>query len=139
MIRWMSVAVVVCAVAGCSNGTTDPPADASAPKVAVTVPSASTFAGVWRCVTPSAEFIRLTVSSTSSQIGVLAARLTFSGVAWEGSGRIEGDAFVSNMVVVGIAGATGVMVARSRDGVSLTVQMRPTSGATTDLSFVREH
>ena len=139
MIRWMSVAVVVCAVAGCSNGTTDPPADASAPGGAATVPSASTFAGVWRCVTPSLEFIRLTVASTSSQMGVLAARLTFSGVAWEGSGRIEGDAFVSNMAVVGVSDATGVMVARSRDGASLTVQMRPTTGVTTELSFVREH
>jgi hypothetical protein len=139
MIRWMSVAVVVCAVAGCSSGTTDPPADLSAPEVAVTVPSASTFAGVWRCVTPSLEFIRLTVNSTSSQVGVLAARLTLSGLAWEGTGRIEGDAFVSNMVVPGVSGATAVMVARSRDGASLTVQMRPSAGATTDLSFVREH
>ena len=139
MIRWMSVAVVACAVAGCSNGTTDPPADASPPEFVATVPSASTFAGVWRCVTPSLEFIRLTVNSTSSQIGVLAARLTFSGVAWEGSGRIEGDAFVSSMTMVGASEATGVMVARSRDGASLTVQMRQTGGVTTELSFVREH
>jgi hypothetical protein len=139
MIRSMSVAVVVCVVAGCSNGTMAPPADASPPEVVATVPSASTFAGVWRCVTPSLEFIRLTVNSTSSQMGVLAARLTFSGVAWEGSGRIEGDAFVSSMAVVGVSEATGVMVARSRDGATLTVQMRPTAGATTDLSFVREH
>jgi hypothetical protein len=139
MIRWMSVAVVVCGVAGCSTGTTDPPADGSPPETVPTVPSASTFAGVWRCVTPSLEFIRLTVSSTSSQIGVLAARLTFSGVAWEGSGRIEGDAFVSSMTVAGVSGATGVMVARSRDGATLSVQMRPAAGATTELSFVREH
>ena len=139
MIRWMSVAVVVCAVAGCSNGTMDPPADPSPPEVVAAVPTASTFAGVWRCVTPSVEFIRLTVNSTSSQIGVLAARLTFSGVAWEGSGRIEGDAFVSSMTMVGASEATGVMVARSRDGASLTVQMRQTAGVTTELSFVREH
>jgi len=37
----------------------------------------------WCSVTPSLEFIRLSVYSKSSE-GVLAARLAFSGVAWEG-------------------------------------------------------
>jgi len=138
MIRWMSVAVVVSSVAGCSS-TTNPASDTSPPETVTAAPTATTFAGVWRCVTPSLEFIRLTVASTSSEIGVLASRLTFSGVAWEGTGRIQGDSFVSSMAVVGYSKATAVMVARTGDGGTLSVQMRPAAGATTAMSFVREY
>jgi hypothetical protein len=82
MIRRMSMVIALCAVAGCSGGT--------APTVEMATPD--TFAGVWRSVTPSLEFVRLSVYSTSSRAGVLATRLTFSGVAWDGAGRIDGDA-----------------------------------------------
>jgi hypothetical protein len=136
-MRWMSVLVALCAVAGCSAGT-DPVDDASPTETVVKVPLPETFAGAWRSVTPSLEFIRLLVHSKSSEQGVLAARLTFSGVAWEGSGRIEGDSFVANMTIAGAATPTGVMVVRARDAGTLRVQMRPASGATTDLTFVRD-
>lgn len=137
MNRLMSVVVAVCVVAGCSNGTSAP-ASSGSPAETVT-PSLDTFAGSWRSVTPSLEFIRLSVVSKSSEKDALAARLTFSGVAWEGSGRIEGDAFVASMTIPGAAGASGVMVARPGDAQTLRVQMKPTNGATTDVTFVREN
>ena len=132
MIRWMSAAILVFAATGCSRAT-EP-----ASQTTIETPSASTFTGAWRSVTPSLEFIRLSVVSKSSEIGVLATRLTFSGVAWEGSGRIEGDSYVASMTVVGRSTPSGVMVARAREGGTLRVQMRPAGGATTDLTFVRE-
>ena len=137
MIRWMSVVVAVCAVAGCSRGT-EPAAEVLPPETVLQAPSPATFAGVWRSVTPSLEFIRLTVHSTSIEAGVLAARLTFSGVAWEGSGRIEGDSFVASMTVSGAAAPTGVMVVQARDARTLRVQMRPASASALDLTFVRD-
>ncbi len=138
MIRWMSVVVALCAVSGCSGDTTDPVSKASPPEVALEVPSVGTFAGVWRSVTPSLEFMRLSVHSKSSEAGVLAARLTFSGVAWEGGGRIEGDSLVAHMTVAGGAVPIGVIVVRARDAQTLRVEMRPAAAAPTDLTFVRD-
>src|SRR6185369_2390527 len=63
--------------------------------------SAETFAGTWRSVTPSLEFVRLVVVSKSSEVGALGGRLTFSGVAWEGSGRIDSDSLVMEMYNAG--------------------------------------
>jgi hypothetical protein len=136
-MRWMSVVVLLSVVAGCSR-TSEPVSAASPPESVSEAPSPSTFAGVWRSVTPGLEFIRLSVHSKSSEEGVLAARLTFSGVAWEGGGRIVGDSLVTIMAVVGTT-ASGVMVARAADAQTLRVQMRPTSGAVTDLMFVRDN
>jgi len=131
MIRRMSVLLALCIATGCSGGTTKPVLQPSPPE---------DFAGTWRSVTPSLEFIRLSVNSKSSEMGVLAARLTLSGVAWEGSGRIDGDSLVATMLIPGSAAPlpSGVMVARARDAQTLLVEMRPTSGAPTDLTFVRE-
>ena len=137
-MRWMSVLVALCAVAGCSAGT-DPVDDASPTETVVKVPLPETFAGAWRSVTPSLEFIRLSVHSKSSEQGVLAAWLTFSGVAWEGSGRITGDSLVTNMALIHATVPSGVMVARAAAAQTLRVQMRPSSGAATDLTFVREN
>ena len=136
-MRWMSVVVLLSVVAGCSR-TSEPVSAASPPETVSEAPSPSTFAGVWRSVTPGLEFIRLSVHSKSSEEGVLAARLTFSGVAWEGGGRIVGDSLVTIMAVVGTT-ASGVMVARAAAAQTLRVQMRPTSGAVTDLMFVRDN
>jgi hypothetical protein len=136
-MRWMSVVVLLSVVAGCSR-TSEPVSAASPPETVSEAPSPSTFAGAWRSVTPGLEFIRLSVHSKSSEEGVLAARLTFSGVAWEGGGRIVGDSLVTIMAVVGTT-ASGVMVARAADAQTLRVQMRPTSGAVTDLMFVRDN
>jgi hypothetical protein len=129
MIRSMFVAVAMFAATGCS-GTSEPGSKVSQPEA---------FAGVWRSVTPSLEFIRLSVDSKSSEIGVLAARLTLSGVAWEGGGRIDGDSLVARMGIPGSAVPSGVIVARARDAQTLRVQLRPAAATPTDLTFVREN
>jgi hypothetical protein len=130
MIRSMSAIAALCATIGCSGG----PA-----KVVVQDSSPDAFAGAWRSVTPSLEFIRLSVNSTSSEMGVLAARLTLSGVAWEGRGRIDGDSLVLvAMTTAGTAGSGGVLVAHARDARTLHVQMRPAAGTTTELTLVRD-
>ena len=136
-MRWISVVVLLSAVAGCSR-TSEPVSAGSPPETVSQAPPPSTFAGMWRSVTPGLELIRLSVHSKSSDEGVLAARLTFSGVAWEGGGRIAGDSLVTIMAITGTT-ASGVMVARAGDAQTLRVQMRPTSGAVTDLTFVREN
>ena len=138
MVRLMSVVVVLSAVVGCSR-TSEPVSAGSPPETTLQAPSASTFAGEWRCVTPGLEFVRLSLYSKSSEQGVLAAWLTFSGVAWEGSGRIAGDSLVTNMALIHATVPSAVMVARAGDARTLRVQMRPTSGAATDLTFVREN
>jgi hypothetical protein len=129
MIRSMFAAVAMYAATGCS-GTAEPASKLSQPEA---------FAGVWRSVTPSLEFLRLSVDSKSSEMGVLAARLTFSGVAWEGGGRIEGDSLVARMGIPGSTVPSGVIVARARDAQTLRVQLRPAAAAPTDLTFVREN
>ena len=133
MIRRTFVSIAVAAAIGCSSRAVEPTAAS---------PSADAFAGAWRSVTPPLEFVRLTIASTSSQQGVLAARLTLSGAAWEGSGRIAGDSLVFAMMAAGTTQSTGVVVARVRDGETLAVQMRPaaiSSVSPTDLTLVREN
>ena len=129
MIRRTSIMIAVLASLACSSRATE----------AVPAPeSADAFAGTWRAVTPSYEFIRLTVASKSSEIGALGARLTLSGVAWEGSGRITGDSLVMSMTTAGSSQPIGVIAVRAREGQTLSVQMRPTSAAPLDLTFVPE-
>jgi hypothetical protein len=126
-------AVALCATMGCSRG----PAE-----TATESPSPETFAGSWRSVTPSLEFIRLTVASKSSEMGVLGARLTFSGVAWEGGGRITGDSVVANMMIAGSATSSGEIVLRALDAQTLRVRVRPSavsSMSQLDLRLVREN
>ncbi len=119
----------MCATIGCASGP-------AAPQVQPT--SADAFAGAWRSVTPSLEFMRLTVASTSSERGGLAARLTFSGVAWEGGGRIAGDSLVLDMAMTGSITPTGVMVAHATDARTLRVRLSPQGGVPLHLTFVRD-
>jgi hypothetical protein len=128
-MRWVSVMMLLCATIGCSAG----PAE-----TAFTASSPDAFAGAWRCVTPSLEFIELSVNSKSSEMGVLGARLTFSGIAWEGGGRIEGDSLVAAMTVVGARTASGVIVAHARDARTLRVRFRSGAAAPLDLTFIRQ-
>ena len=139
MNRWVSVMVATFAATGCSRGTSEPAAQTSPPETVSQLPSAATFAGQWRSVTPSLEFIGLSVSSKSSEAGALAARLTFSGVYWDGGGRIQGDSLVANMTVVGATEPTSVLVARALDAKTLRVQLRPAAGSVSELTFVREN
>ena len=130
MIRRTFLSLTLLAAIACSSRATE----ATTPTA-----SADTFAGSWRSVTPPVEFIRLTIASKSSDQGALAARLTLSGMAWEGSGRIAGDSLAISMVSAGSTQPTGVIVVRPGAGASLSVQMRPTSAAPTDLTLVREN
>jgi len=117
-----------CTVIRCGTGFIGPDSQ--------TLPDA--FAGTWRSVTPSFEFIRLSVFSTSGGTCGVVAHLTFSGVAWEGSGQITGDSLVLPMSSAGSAMRAGTVVAHSSDARTLRVQVRPDSAAPMDLTFVRE-
>jgi hypothetical protein len=130
-MRWMPM-TLLCATIACVAGP-DGPTEA-----AFNASSPAAFAGSWRSVTPSFEFVGLFVASKSSEMGVLGARLTFSGVYWEGGGRIDGDSLVSGMTIVGGSAASGVIVARARDAQMLRVQFRSVAAPPLDLTFVRE-
>ena len=130
MIRRTSIMIALLASLACSSRATE---------TIFTPPSPDAFAGTWRSVTPPYEFVRLVVASKSSEMGALGARLTLSGVAWEGSGRITGDSLVMTMMTAGSSQPTGVLVVRVREGQTLAVQMRPTSAAPLDLTLVREN
>jgi hypothetical protein len=128
MLRLM-LAVATCTVIRCGSSFVAPESQAALPDA---------FAGTWRSVTPSFEFIRLSVFSTSGETCGVAARLTFSGVAWEGGGRIVGDSLVLRMSTAGSAVPTGTVVVHPSDARMVRAQVRPESGATMDLAFVRE-
>ena len=110
----------------------------TSPKATANVRGPEAFTGTWRSVTPTFEFIGLSVVSKSSEQGVLGARLTFSGVAWDGAGRIDADSLMLGMNVAGTTQATGVLVIRSRDGKMLEAQVRSNGGIPFNLTFVRE-
>jgi len=129
MMRWVSILTLLSATIGCTERSAGPAE--TAPK---TSPPAA-FAGAWRSVTPSLEFIGLSVTAKA---GVLGTRLTFSGVAWEGDGRIEGDSLVASMTIVGAPNASGVIVAHPRDAQTLRVQFRTAAAGPLELTFARE-
>lgn len=131
-MRWVSVMALLCGASGCAAGPAAPT------ERAFEASSPSAFAGAWRSVTPTLEFIRLSVASKSSEMGALGARLTLSGVAWEGNGRIEGDSLVAGMTIVGTSTARSVIVARARDAQTLRVRFRSEGAAPLDVTFVRE-
>ena len=125
MLR-VAMAVAACTVIRCGSGFIGPDSQ---------VPDA--FAGEWRSVTPSFEFLRLSIFSSSGETCGIAAHLTFSGVAWEGGGRIAGDSLVLNMSMPGSITPTGVMVAHSTDAQTLRVRLSPQGGVPLNLTFVR--
>lgn len=96
------------------------------------------FAGEWRSVTPTLEFLRLSVHSKSSERDELAARLTFSGVAWEGSGSIAGDSLVLRMTLAGRATEVGTVVARVGQGAALRTVVQSQTAPALVVDFVRE-
>jgi len=135
-VTTLALCVALCTALSATTGCARERSDATSPeRPATTALSPDAFAGAWRSVTPSLEFIRLSVASTSSRQGVLAARLTLSGLAWEGTGRIDGDSLVVGMTVAGTAQSTGTLVARVRDAQTLLVHVR--SATPVDLTLVR--
>lgn len=131
-MRGLSVMTLLYATIGCAVGPAGPA------EIVFNASSPAAFTGEWRSVTPSLEFIGLSVASKSSEMGVLGARLTFSGLAWEGGGRIAGDSLVAGMTIVGAPTASSVIVARARDAQTLRVRFRREAAAPLDLTFVRE-
>jgi hypothetical protein len=97
------------------------------------------FAGAWQATTPSLNFVRLSISSLSSEHGAFGARLTLSGVAWEGRGRIDGDSLVVPVAVSGSTEARGMLVVHVREGQTLAARLQSGSAATPlELTLVRE-
>jgi hypothetical protein len=129
MNRWVVIVGLSGALAACSDGRTE----------GIVAVRHEVFAGEWRSVTPTLEFLRLTVQSKSSVRDELAARLTFSGVAWEGSGTIAGDSLVLNMAPMGEASATRTLVARVGEGGGLRTRLESGTAPPLVVDFVREH
>jgi len=72
-------------------------------------------------------------------MGVLGTRLTFSGVAWQGGGRIDGDSLVATMTVATASSPTASLIVRPTDARTLRAQMRTSNGQSPlDLTFVRQ-
>lgn len=131
MNRWKLALSVLMATTACS-------ADQGCCEAATVFPIV--YVGEWRSVTPNLEFVRLTVRSKSGEQGVLASRLTYSGVYWEGDGRVDGDSLVSNMSVPGISGpATRLVMRSSPDENSLQVRHDTQGGQAVLLTFIREN
>jgi hypothetical protein len=96
------------------------------------------FTGTWRSITASTEFVRLTVHSLSSEQGALGTRLTFSGVYWEGTGRINGDSLVAQVGLTGGSTPTATLVAYFSDSGVMNMELRQNSNEPLRLSFVRD-
>lgn len=101
--------------------------------------SVESFAGTWRSTTPSLEFIGLSVVSKSSEQGALGVRLTLSGLAWDGTGRIQGDSLVAPMFVSGTTQPTGTLVVHAPDARTLAARVANAPTSPLSLTFVREH
>lgn len=120
-------------VVGC--GTDPVGTNGSAAKPA----SVESFTGTWRSTTPSLEFIGLSVVSKSSEQGALGVRLTLSGLAWDGTGRIDADSLVAPMFVSGTTQSTGTLVVHAPDAQTLAARVGNAGASPLSLTFVREH
>lgn len=130
ILRSTSAILALSGLLACASGSTEAVPVAPGPDV---------FAGTWQSTTPSLEFVRLSITPLSSEQGALGARLTFSGVAWEGRGRIAGDSLVVPVAVIGATQPSGTLVARVREGRSLAARLRTEGSASPlDLTLVRE-
>ena len=129
MRRWGWMLVLVAAVQACETRMGSEVGQVAQPDA---------FTGVWRSITASTEFVRLTVHSLSSEQGALGTRLTFSGVYWEGSGRINGDSLVAQVGLNGPSAPNATLVAYLSDSGVMNMELRQQSGAPLRLSFVRD-
>ena len=118
-------------LAGCSGGVSD----ATSSKPAITSPDR--FIGSWQSITPPYEFIHVDIVSKSSEMGALGSRITFSGLAFDASGHIDGDSLSMPMTVAGSSQSAGTMIARVQDAQTLHVTIRTTAGDPLDLTLRR--
>jgi hypothetical protein len=130
--RLVLVGVAVAAL-GCGSTAAEPGKTASQNKV-----TAESFAGNWAATTPSYEFIRLSVVSKSSEQGALGARLTLSGLAFDGGARVDADSLIATMSAPGSTRTDATIIARSSDANTLITQFRAFNGSPITLTFVRQ-
>ena len=129
MRRWARILVLVATVQACET---------KVGSEVVRVAQPEEFTGTWRSITAETEFVRLTVESLSREQGALGARLTFSGVYWEGTGTITGDSLVAQMGLTGRSTPNATLVAYFSDSGVMSMELRQTSGEPLRLSFVRD-
>jgi hypothetical protein len=123
MIRRMVVAAVMAlSLSACSEPVRPLPA--------------ATFTGHWRSVTANYEHLRLTVTQNAALNDGLHVRLTFSGVAWEGPGRIEADSLVMDITTAAISGAK--VIAHPAADSALRVHVESSAASPLTLTFVRD-
>lgn len=130
MRRWALMLVLLVTLPACEN---------KVGSEVVHVAQPDDFTGAWRSITVSTEFVRLTVHSLSSQQATLGARLTFSGVYWEGTGRISGDSLVAQMGLTGRSTPDAMLVAYFGDSGVMNMELRRDSTEPLRLSFVRDY
>jgi hypothetical protein len=128
MKRWFAILGLAGTLAACRDGASE----------GIVAVRHEVFAGEWRSITPSLEFLRLTVQSKSSERDVLAARLTFSGVAWDGSGTVGGDSLLLHMTIEGHAEPVRTLVARVGEGGVLRTRFESGTAPALFVDFVRE-
>jgi len=129
MGRWAQLLLFAATVQACETKV--------GPEV-VHVAQPEEFTGTWRSITAETEFVRLTVQALSSQQGALGARLTFSGVYWDGTGTIAGDSLVAQMGLTGRSTPSATLVAYFSDSGVMNMELRQTTGEPLRLSFVRD-
>ena len=94
------------------------------------------FTGTWQSVTSPYQHLRLTAQPLAGFENVLSMRLSFSGVRWEGAGRIEGDSLVMDVTSSSQYGAA--VIAHPADAGALRVRVLSGSAEPLMLTFVRE-
>ena len=129
MRRWAQILVLAATVQACETNLGSEVVDVAQPEE---------FTGTWRSISAEAEFVRLTVQPLSREQGALGARLTFSGVYWDGTGTITGDSLVAQMGMTGRSTPNATLVAYFSDSGVMSMELRQTSGEPLRLSFVRD-
>ena len=122
MIRRILIAALIIPVIACGEPT-------------ATV-AAERFTGSWRSVAAPNEHLRLTIARSLVSDDMLSARITFSGVAWEGPARIEGDSLIMDITTAAISGAA--VIAHPGDGGALRVRVESNAAAPILATFVRQ-
>ncbi len=128
MHRSSSAAILALTLA-CGGAPSETPARAA---------SLESFVGEWQSVTPSYEFIHLSLLPISSDQHALGARLTLSGLAWEGHAQIDADSLVAQMSPRGTAMATSTVVLHARDARTLRLYARSGNATAFTITLARD-